>query len=367
MNAENRWFVSRALIVLGLSCAFALGIMLLWFTRVVLLLLFTGLLLAILLRALAEKARQYTGLPIVLSILLVVVASICLAGLGGYLIGPRVADQGHKFIETLPGDYEKAQSWLRHSPIGKILSVPKAGAAKPSTGITKIMGTAAGFLSSTIWVVVSPIIVLLFAIFMAVSPEIYIEGIIKLIPPARRERAREVLDQVGHTLRWWLVGVLIDMSMVGVLSAVGLYLLKVPLALVLGILAGLLTAIPIVGPILSVFPAILIAMANNPLQGFYVVLLYIGIHIVEGYIASPMIQSRTVYLPPLLTLAVITLGMSYGILGAVVATPVTAAAMVLIRMLYVEDILNDRGSTEQGAGSGKEPVSDRETAPHKKQ
>lgn len=341
MNTETRWFVSRALMVLGICCAFALGIILLWFARMVILLLFAGLLLAILLRWLAEESTKLTRLSIGWSLLLVIILLLCLVGLGAYLIGPRLADQGHKFAARLPADLNKAQIWLRHSPLGKVMRIP-AEVGKSSPGIAKLMGEAFGYLSSTIWAIASPIIVFFFAIFMAVNPEIYIQGIIKLIPPARRQRAAEVLDQVGHTLRWWLVGVLIDMIMVGILSAVGLWLLKVPLALVLGILAGLLTAIPIVGPIISAFPAILIALANRPVQALYVVLLYIGIHVLEGYIASPIIQSRTVYLPPVLTLAVIILGMMYGILGAVVATPITATFMVLIRELYIEDMLNDK-------------------------
>lgn len=342
MNAENRWFVSRALIALGICCAFALAIILLWFAKMVIMLLFAGLLLAILLRWLAEHLTQWTRLPIVVSLLLVIVLSLCLLGFGGYLIGPRVADQGHKFVQRLPSDLNKAQSWLQHNPLGKVIKVPKVVTAKPSEGIRLIMGAAAGFLSSTLWVIASPVIVLLFAVFMAASPEIYIEGIIKLAPPAKRQRTREVLDRVGHTLRWWLVGVLIDMTIVGVFATIGLWLLNVPLALVLGILAGLLTAIPIVGPIISAFPAILIAITNSPLQAFYVVLLYIGIHVLEGYFAEPVIQSRTVYLPPVLTLAVIILGTMYGILGAVVATPITAACMVLVKMLYVEDMLDDK-------------------------
>ena len=137
------------------------------------------------------------------------------------------------------------------------------------------------------------------------------------------------------------------MIIIGVLTAVGLWLLGVPLALTLGLLAALLTFIPNIGPILAVVPAALLALLQSPTRALYVVLLYLGIQTVESYLLTPLMQKRTVSLPPALTIfAQVLMGILVGRIGLVLATPLTAALFVLVKMLYVEDILGDSIETD---------------------
>lgn len=132
------------------------------------------------------------------------------------------------------------------------------------------------------------------------------------------------------------------MLIVAALTSIGLGLLGVPYALALGLLAGLLTFIPYLGPILSLIPAALVALGESPLLAGYVALLYAGVQAIEGML-EPVVQQKTVYLPPVLLLfGQVVLGVLVGALGVVVATPLTAALMVMVKMLYVEDILGDR-------------------------
>jgi predicted PurR-regulated permease PerM len=133
-----------------------------------------------------------------------------------------------------------------------------------------------------------------------------------------------------------------SMIVVGLLTAVGLWALGMPLALTLGLLAALLTFIPNLGPTLAVVPAALLALLQSPTKSLYVILLYLVIQAVESYLLIPLVQRQAVSLPPALTItAQVLLGILVGGFGLVLATPLTAAVMVLVRMLYIEDALGD--------------------------
>jgi predicted PurR-regulated permease PerM len=122
----------------------------------------------------------------------------------------------------------------------------------------------------------------------------------------------------------------------------GLWLLKVPLPLALAILAGLLEFIPYLGPILSAVPAVLFALTESSTLAFYVVLFYAGVQALEGYLLGPLIEQKTVHLPPALTvLSQVVLGVLVGALGIVLASPLMAAALVAVDMLYVQGVLGD--------------------------
>jgi predicted PurR-regulated permease PerM len=132
------------------------------------------------------------------------------------------------------------------------------------------------------------------------------------------------------------------MVTIGVMVGLGLWLLGVPFAFALALIAGLLEFIPYVGPILSAVPALLVALAETPELALYVLMLYIGVQSIEGYVLQPLIQERAVYLPPaVLLLAQLVLGILVGALGVMLATPMTAAVFVMIRMLYVQDVLGE--------------------------
>jgi predicted PurR-regulated permease PerM len=178
---------------------------------------------------------------------------------------------------------------------------------------------------------------------MAVAPDFYTEGIIHLVPIESHARAREVLRAIGQTLRWWLLGRWVSMIVVGLLTAAGLWLIGVPLTLTFGLLAALLTFIPYLGPLLSAVPPTLLAFTQQPQQALYVILVYLGIQSVESYLVTPLVQQRTVSLPPALTLTEqVVLGLLLGGIGVILATPLFAVLVVLVKMLYIEDMLGER-------------------------
>ena len=133
------------------------------------------------------------------------------------------------------------------------------------------------------------------------------------------------------------------MLCVGVVTATGLTLLGIPLALALGVLAGLLNFIPYLGPILSGGPAVLIAFTQSPADALNTLLFFVAIQNLEGYALTPMLQRRSVSIPPALgILAIVGLAALFGTYGVLFATPLLLVIMVLVRMLYVEDALGDR-------------------------
>lgn len=334
-------FTRRALIVVGVTAATAVLIVLAWYVADVLLLIFAAILLALLFRAPADWLARRTALPSSLALAIALIGIAALFGAVGWLFGHVIADQAEQLARRLPEIARSIQDRLaRHDWLFDSLRPEQL-----LNGDSKVIGKGLRAVSTTFGAVAHLGIVLLMAMFFAVQPALYVKGFVRLFPIPRRKRLHEVLDAAGHTLRRWLVGQLLLMLLVGVATSVGLWILGVQFPLALGLLAGLLTFVPYLGPILAVIPAALVALAESSLLAGYVVVLYIGVQTVEGLL-EPIVQQRAVYLPPvLLLLAQVVLGVLIGPLGVVLATPLAAAAMVVVNMLYVEDVLGDRAAT----------------------
>ena len=155
---------------------------------------------------------------------------------------------------------------------------------------------------------------------------------------------REVLSSTARALRAWLLGQFVSMIIVGAISWAGLSLLNVPLALGLAFLAFVLEFIPVIGPIVAAVPAVLVGLSQSPMAGLWVALLYLGIHVIEGYVVVPMLQRWAVHIPPALTvIGVVAFGFIFGWLGVLLATPLMVATVVWVKMIYVESVLKEVG------------------------
>ena len=136
------------------------------------------------------------------------------------------------------------------------------------------------------------------------------------------------------------MGQFLAMLFVGVATTIGLMLIGAPLALVLGLIAALLDFVPIVGPIAAAVPGILLALTAGPSTALYAALVYLVVQQLEGNLITPLVQQKMISLPPVLVLfAVVSAGLLLGIPGVIVATPLALLIMVLVRMLYVQDVL----------------------------
>lgn len=348
MNSNERsdqTFAGRVLVTIGFVVLTLLLLILLYYTFDVILLIFAATLLAIFLRGLAEILGRFIKvsegwLVLIVSILLVAI----LAGAITFL-APDVADQVRDLRVQLPQSASNAASYISQFGWGRTIldQLPSVEDVRQKIDLSSLLSGVGGFFSSTVGAVGNFFIVILLAIYLASEPRFYVRGLIKLFPKRRRHRATQVIGAVGETLRWWLIGKVASMIFIGLLTWVGLSIIGVPLALTLGLIAGLLSFIPNFGPIISALPALLLAFVASPITAVYVLGLYVGVQLVESNIVTPLIERETVELPPALTIVFqLALAVMVGGLGLVLATPLLAVIMVLVQMVYIQDMLGDK-------------------------
>lgn len=333
----------RILMAYGIGALFVATIALIWFAYKMLLIIFAGILVAILLHDASLKLQQRFHLRREVALASVVALILLVLGVGGWMLAPSIAEQTNELVGAIPRALQRLQaSFERYGMVQKImgnLPSPEAIASNASSMLT----SAGVFFSGVMGAIANVVIIAFIAIYFSAKPSWYINGFVGLFPQGSRPRTREVLYEIGHTLSRWLMGKLLSMVIVGVFTAAGLALLGVPLALVLGILAGLLDFIPYIGPILAGVPAVLIAFTESPLLALYVVVLFIALQLAEGYLLLPLIERRTVDLPPALIIIVqMIFGAFFGLAGVALATPLAAVIAVLVAMLYQQDVLGDR-------------------------
>lgn len=329
--------VSERYVVQVVVTAAIIGMLALaWLVREVLLLLFGGLIIATLFRAMADGIGRITPLHDRAAVALAVLLVLAVTAATVWAIGDQLLTQIQTLREQLPQAVEASRRWLEGSELGSRLlgQLRIAGDdGVPWARLAGVTGVALGAVANTV-------VIVAIGLYIAAAPDLYRRGMVRLFPVDYRPRADLALAAAANGLRAWLMGQLLAMLAVGVLTAIGLQLLGVPLALALGILAGLTTFIPFVGPLSFGVLAVLLAFGDGPQQALYVALLCLGIQQLEGYVITPLIQRRAVQLPPALGLiAVFVFGIMFGILGVLLATPLMVVVMILVEKLYVEYLL----------------------------
>ena len=335
-------FAKRAGVVVGLAAAALAVLMFLWVGASLLGLLFAGVLLGVLLRALSEGVERLTGLGHGWSLAIVLVAIVGLLAGGGWWAAPGAVEQVSLITEVLPKSVDELEEWASRTALGRwmVENTPETESLLRQPG--RVIDRATGLLAGTIGLLVSVVVVVVVGVYLAASPRIYTSGIVSLVAPRRRERTRLLLRKLYDTLRWWLIGQGIAMASVAVVMTTGLWLLGLEGAVARGVFAGLMDCVPNLGPYVGAAPAVLVAMPRGGETVLWVIGLVVVAQTLEGYVITPMIQQQTVHLPPALTIAVqLVLGVLLGAIGVIIAAPATAVAIVLVRELYVKDTLGD--------------------------
>lgn len=319
-----------------------------WKAIPVLLLIFAGTLFALALRFVSDALSRWTRIPALLSLTLVLVVTLASIAVGFVMAAPSLIEQFRDLGEGLEESLIEFEEWVRDSTTGQLMVGWVEGLGENGEEESDIWGQVAGVFTTTFAAVAGFFLTLIIGIFLAYNPRMYVSGFLRLIPMDCRRRAGEILECLGETLRWWMVGQLISMLVLAVSTWLMLWILGVPLAFILGLLTGLLTFIPYLGPLIALVPIMLIAFVESPALAVYVLAFYLVIQNLESNVLMPIIFQKTVHLPPVLTIiAQILLGAIFGFVGIVLATPLMAAGIVLVKMIYVQDVLGD---------SGEEPV-----------
>lgn len=332
-------FIRRTILVVSLILFTGLMLTLIWYASDVFLVLFAGILIAVLLRAptnwLVEhgKLRESAALTISISALALFIVLLI------YLFAVPMAEQMGQLLETLPRSASRMRQWVRQHEWAQPLQ-PMIVELTRMRFDFQLLFRARGLISSTVAALGGAAVALFIGIYLAAQPRLYQRGVMHLLPRKARPRAYEVMDEIGAVLRWWLVGRLVTMTAVGVAAGLGLWWLGVPLAFTLGVLTGVLEFIPYIGPFLAAAAPLLISFNLDPQLAIYVLMLYIGIQTAENYLLTPLVEQRAVALPPALVIfGTLLLAALAGPLGVVLGSPLLATCVVAVKLLYVEDVV----------------------------
>lgn len=317
---------------------------LIWKVAPIFVLAFGGVVFATVLQAIAEPLSRRTGLSQRLSLGVVILGLLAVSGLTFWLFGRQAVSQFAEMREQLPAAFEKFKGWIAESRLGQGLVDSVRQAAEDGNPLSSA-GLALG---ATLGGVGHLLLIIFVGIYLAAAPTLYREGALRLLPPARRPQVRDALNDAGMDLRKWLMAQLIIMTTVGVMAGVGLAVIGVPLPLSLGLVAGLLEFVPVVGPIVAAVPGVLLAFAAGPQTALYALVLYLVVQHVEGNILTPLVQRWAVELPPVVALlSIVAAGLVFGVMGVIFATPMAVVAMAMVRHLYVEETLEKNRATPE--------------------
>lgn len=331
---SHRAFVERVLIALAILAVAAF----LWQLRDLLILVFGAVLVAVILSIVAEPIRRRLGLPPSLSLLLAVLIVLALFGLAFWLFGAETARQAESLRETIPAAWEAVQARLEPYGLAEPLRQWIAGIQSTQAGVLSNLGRIAVSIGNGL---ADALLVIVGGIYLAAQPALYRGGVLKLVPKRGRALADQALDDSWRALRLWLMGRLVSMTFIGILTGFGLWMLGVPGAMALAVIAFILEFIPFVGPILAAIPAILLALAADPVKALWVGLLYFVIQQFEGNVLEPLVQQRAVDLPPaLLLFAIVAGGLAFGAVGVLFAAPLLVVIFVMVKRLYVRETLH---------------------------
>lgn len=327
--------------VVAIGAAAVAGLLILRQLAHVVLLVFAGILLAVFLRGCTDLLHRRLHLSRHWGFALVLVGFLLLGGAALWYLVPTLADAIDTFSRQIPAALERLRTAMNGTRwAGPLLE--RFGGATGDAVTGALLGRFAGFFSTALGALTGLLIVLVVGIYAAAEPRVYENGLTSLFPPGLRPRAEQVLKTLRHALLWWILGRLMSMAVVAGLTWLGLLLLGMPLAFALALIAGLLSFIPNIGPILAAVPAVFAGLVQGPWMALYVVGLYIAVQTVESYLITPLIQRRTVAIAPaFLITAQFTFGALFGFLGILLATPATVALMVLVKVLYIENVLGE--------------------------
>jgi predicted PurR-regulated permease PerM len=342
MNQSS--FSYKVLLVLGIAIPLVLLLLFLGAIFRVILIVIAAVLVAAFFRGIGRWLSGRLSMKRGWATLVAVVGFFAVLVAAGWTLGSYVADQSRELSKQLPNSVEAVRQQLSQTGWGQnVISYIEQNdpmkTARQNSG--KFFSAVFG-----VFGVLGDIYIILFMGFLiTASPWSYQEGMIRLIPKSGRKRAQEVFYTLGVALRSWLAGKLLSMLIVAVFTWAGLTLIGLPLALVLGISAGILAFVPNFGPLIALLLGALVAAPYGFDKVMFTAIVYISAQIVESNFLTPLIMQHQISLPMAMVLfAQLVLAVFAGVLGLVLATPVFALVLVLIKMLYVEDVLGDEQS-----------------------
>lgn len=332
-----------------------LTVLLLWMlgaTADVFLLLFIAIIISLYLGAVRDFLVERAHLPPRPAFFIAVTASAAAVMGLLWLLVPPVYDQTRQLIQVLPTYIAAWEKGIDHF-ITRFPGMRDMWQPGEHTILRAVYDQVAEQATSVVpkvfslvHVFISVFAVLVMSIYLALQPGIYREWLIALFPPIHRDLVRDVLRDLADALRAYIVGQLLTCTVLAAMTALGLWALGVPYFLTFGVFTGVVAVVPFFGTLLStLLPALfMLGGPGGGTRALYVVALGVVIHLIEGNIVSPLVMSKKIDLPPVLTItSVLVIGQLLGPLGLVIALPLLASVMVVVRRILINRIYEGKG------------------------
>jgi len=339
--------------------AFAVLILFSWYYAATLFLIFSGMLLGVALNAMTVMLGRLVALPHALRLAMVcLVLAGLLAGVV-FLGGSTIAQQATVLSKTIKSQIVNVEALLEKygvdtsyfglgNPSGNPADQTPATPGAPTHNLPSPSAIASGggaivsqtlkLLLGTVSAVGNFFIVLFLGLTFAAQPGVYRKGLLFMVPARHRARATVIVDRIGETLERWLIAQMLTMAAVFLVTWVGLSLIGIQSAFILGIQAGLLAFIPTVGALVAGLIVVLASLASGWVAALSAFILFLGVHALESYVLTPIIQRHALDIPPATLFSFqILLGVVFGIWGLALALPLMAIAKVMIDYFKADD------------------------------
>jgi predicted PurR-regulated permease PerM len=355
-----------AISVGGISAiGFATLLLFTWYFAATLFLIFAGMLLAVGLNAMTTLLGRVVRLPH--SLRLAIVCLVLAGLLSGvvFLGGATIKEQATALSDTIKSQLVGVKAFLERNGIDTSYfdlgssnapsgasSTPAAPGAVPAhnlPGAGALASSGGAIVSQTLKLLLGTVsavgnffIVLFLGLTFAAQPSVYRKGLLFMMPARHRARATVIVDRIGETLERWLIAQIITMFAVFVVTWIGLGIIGIQSSFILGLQAGLLTFIPTVGALLGGLIVVLASLASGWVAAASAFVLFLGVHALESYILTPILQRQALEIPPATLFAFqILLGVVFGIWGLALALPLMAIAKVIIDHFKADETSSD--------------------------
>ena len=319
----------------------SLFVAIIWFFQVtfsVFLLILAGALIALFFHGFAELIQRKVRMSEKAALLTSVILTFAIIISVFWFMGATVQQQITDLAKTLPSTVNNAKKHLATTALGQKF-LERTSSQEVSDEVYTFFSK---FFNNTFGVFTDAYVVLFLGLFFTAAPHAYINGFMRLIPYAAKRKTRYTLEKIAFTLTKWLKGQILAMVAIAVLKGVALTILGVPMAIALALIAGILNFIPNFGPLISMFPAILIALTQSVNKAIAVAIVYLLLQIIEGNLITPSIQQKLIKMPAaLIIIAQLFMGLLAGAWGLILATPIVAIVIVVIDETYVKRIDRD--------------------------
>lgn len=376
--------------VLGLTFV---SLLIIWNTRQIWSAAFLGVLLALSLNGLAEWVRRYIRLPCWMATSLVMGIVFVTATFLVWVIWSPLAVQFADMSKELPAAAQKVFAWLDQRAWGQSViqraedwsdisfASPQAGDSseiQSSGGMSgdppgeqlqadgqsdegeaakgerrqderassrpdyaELLGHVVGGLFVTFKAGMMLVLSMVVMLFVGFDPHVYARGVLWLVPKQHEHGARQTMARLCVAMRWWMVGRLVSMATVGTLTFLGMWLIGMPAPLALGAIAGLLSFVPNIGPIIAALPGLLLALGQGPWMVLWAGCIYLAAQLVESNAITPLVERYAIAVPPgVLIMTQFVFGALGGVWGMIISTPLLVFVMVLVQQLYVNQGLH---------------------------